>query len=121
MALQIRQEEEDDLEVAMPEQIRNNDLLQAFEDEMNHLVRCVLSVLCFDSCDIILEEIKEEIEDYKYFSVLVDETKDLSKQEQMSFVIRYLYDGEVHEEFMGFRCAEGLDAELLSEGILKVA
>lgn len=36
----------------------------------------------------------------------------------MSFIIRYLYDGEVHEEFMGFRCTEGFDAESLSESIL---
>lgn len=59
-----------------------------------------------------------EIGECKYFAVLVDETKDLSKQEQMSFIIRYLYDGEVHEEFMGFRCTEGFDAESLSESIL---
>ncbi|XP_041464614.1 zinc finger MYM-type protein 1-like [Lytechinus variegatus] len=65
-----------------------------------------------------INEIKEEIGQCKYFAVLVDETKDLSKQEQMSFVIRYLYDEEVHEEFMGFRCADGLDAASLSESIL---
>ena len=69
-------------------------------------------------CDIILDEIKEEIGESQYFSILVDETKDLSKQEQMSFVIRYLFDGEIHEEFVGFRCAEGLDAESLAESII---
>ena len=67
--------------------------------------------------DLVLQEIKSEVADAKLFSVLVDETKDLSKSEQMSIVIRYFFDGEIHEEFLGFRKAEALNAQSLSEYI----
>ena len=39
-----------------------------------------------------------EIEEVKIFSLLVDETKDISKQEQMSIVVRYIdSEGVLHE------------------------
>ena len=47
----------------------------------------------------------------------VDETKDLSKTEQLAFVIRYTYECNVHEEFIGFRATEDLNAESLSRTI----
>ena len=73
----------------------------------------VLEILC----EIILDEITEEIREAEYFTLLVDETKDLSKTEQLSFVIRYIFECDVHEEFIGFRPTEGLDAESLSNAI----
>ena len=67
--------------------------------------------------DIILDEITKEINEAEYFALLVDETKDLSKQEQLTFVLRYVFECEVREEFLGFRVAEGLTAESLSNAI----
>jgi len=67
--------------------------------------------------DIILDEITEEIKEAEYFALLVDETKDLSKQEQLTFVLRYVFNCEVHEEFFGFRAADGLTADSLSDAI----
>lgn len=67
--------------------------------------------------DIILDEITEEVKEAEYFALLVDETKDLSKKEQLSFVLRYVYDCEIYEEFIGFRVAEDLTAEGLSDAI----
>ena len=55
----------------------------------------------------------------EYFALLVDETKDLSKQEQLTFVLRYVFNCEVHEQFLGFRAADidGLTADGLSDAI----
>ena len=40
--------------------------------------------------DMIRNEVCDEVKEVKLFSILVDETKDLSKQEQMSIVVRYV-------------------------------
>nr|XP_023674869.1 zinc finger MYM-type protein 1-like [Paramormyrops kingsleyae] len=48
------------------------------------------------------------------------ETKDLSKKEQMSFVIRYYYNGSVCESFLAFEAAERLDAAALSQKIVQI-
>ena len=45
------------------------------------------------------------------FSVIADETKDLKKKEQLSLVLRYYYNGAVHESFLDFQQATRLDAE----------
>ena len=42
--------------------------------------------------DIILDEITKKIKEAEYFALLVDETKDLSKQEQLTFVLRYVLE-----------------------------
>uniref|UniRef100_A0A3B5B968 DUF4371 domain-containing protein n=1 Tax=Stegastes partitus TaxID=144197 RepID=A0A3B5B968_9TELE len=52
------------------------------------------------------------------FSILVDETKDLKKQEQISLVLRYDYKGIGHERFMHFEHADKLDAAGLTEKIV---
>lgn len=45
----------------------------------------------------------------KQFSVIVDETKDVQKKKQMSFALRYYYNGVVHENFLEFEVAEQMD------------
>ena len=48
---------------------------------------------------------------------MVVETKDLSKTEQLAFVVRYTFECDVHEEFIVFRATEDLNAESLSGAI----
>ncbi|XP_011410008.1 PREDICTED: zinc finger MYM-type protein 1-like [Amphimedon queenslandica] len=54
-----------------------------------------------------------------YFSILADETRDVSKQEQMSFVIRYVSvsNHSIQERFLTFVHATGLDASSLTQYI----
>lgn len=66
----------------------------------------------------IENEIREEIETAQFYAILVDETKDLSKKEQLSFVLRYIFNGMIREEFLCIKSAEGLDAESLSAEII---
>ena len=50
------------------------------------------------------------------FSILADETKDFSKQEQMCFVVRYadMAKGEIHEHFLTYVKAKSPDATSIS-------
>ena len=52
------------------------------------------------------------MKDAGYYSILADESRDCGKDEQMSFVVRYVEsDGSIHEHFMTFIHAKGLNAE----------
>jgi len=62
---------------------------------------------------MILKKISSEVKECVYFSILADETKDISKTEQLSIVLRYFFDGEIKERFLGFTPLNGLDANSL--------
>ena len=64
--------------------------------------------------DMILHQITDEVSMSQYFGLICDETKDLSKAEQLSVVLRYVHDGLIHEEFIGMTCAESVNAESLA-------
>lgn len=68
--------------------------------------------------DMVRTEIISEVKKSEAFSIMVDETKGLSKKEQLSFVIRYYYDREVQESFLNFEAAERLDAAALTEKVI---
>ncbi len=50
---------------------------------------------------------------------MVDETKDVSKKEQMSMVSRYYYRGTVRESLLHIEVAQHLDAAALTEKIIQ--
>lgn len=68
--------------------------------------------------DMVKEEIIKEVKESAQFSVLVDETKDVKKMEQMSFVLGYYYNGVVQESFLEFQEADKLHAASLTEEII---
>lgn len=51
---------------------------------------------------------------------MADETKDISKKEQLSVLVRYIHIGLIHERFIGYIHATELDAYALTEYILQV-
>ena len=54
------------------------------------------------------------------FTVLVDETKDVSKKEQMSISLRYIDDKAItHEHFLTYVHVESVTAESLTKYIVK--
>lgn len=67
---------------------------------------------------MVTEEIIQEVKKSTQFSVIVDETKDVQKKEQISFVLRYYYNGVVHESFLEFAEAERLHAAALTDKII---
>lgn len=68
--------------------------------------------------ELIVKDIKEEITEAKYYSIIADESKDLSKKEQLTLVLRYVYKGLIHEEFLGFTLATDLTSNGLKDFIV---
>lgn len=62
---------------------------------------------------MVRDKISKELQKCEYFAIMVDKTKDISKIEQLSVVLRYYLDGIIYERFMGFRAAGTLCATSL--------
>ena len=63
----------------------------------------------------------DEVRQAGYFSLMADETKDMSKQEQLAIVVRYVdKEGMINERFLTFVQATSLNAESLSNYLIKV-
>lgn len=60
----------------------------------NELIRC-----CGED---VLEVIKQRVTEAKYYSVIFDETTDISHTSQLSLSLRYVHDNDVREDFVGF-------------------
>ena len=58
--------------------------------------------------------ISREISQAGCFAIMVDETKDWSKSEQLSFVSRYIHGGAIKEEFIGFEKVDRLNADRMT-------
>lgn len=67
--------------------------------------------------NMVREQISSEIEEAGLFALIVDESKDVSKKEQVSVVARYLHNDAALEEFLHFTPADGLDADSLLKTI----
>ena len=65
--------------------------------------------------DAIRDEIIDEIQTVKNFSILADEVTDCSNLEQVSIVIRFVdRDKTIREEFLGFIAVEHITGEALA-------
>ena len=63
-------------------------------------------------------KIREKLRTARYFTIIADETKDISKSKQLSFVLRYVFNGNTHERFISYtNCAE-LNADSLTLQVL---
>ena len=69
--------------------------------------------------EMIRKQLRDEVKDAEHFAILVDESKDISKKEQISVIVRYLNteSERVVEEFLHFTPADGLDANSLFASI----
>ena len=69
--------------------------------ENRHYIKQVAKVLC-------------------YYSVMVNESKDVSGKEQLSVVVRYLYQNNIHEEFLDFARLREFNANYLKDKLVQV-
>ncbi len=65
--------------------------------------------------EMVRSSIINEVKESGVFSIMADETKDTKKKEQISFVLRYYYQGAVKESFLHFESADQLDAAGLTK------
>ena len=74
-----------------------------------HIQNSIISLLA----ESLRSKIREELRTARYFTIIADETKDISKSEQLSLVLRYVFNGNTHERFISYtNCAE-LNAEAM--------
>lgn len=73
-----------------------------------------------DVCNsIIIRKIVENVNASKCFTVLADETSDISTSEQLSICVRYIgNENKLHEEFLQFFVVESLSGVDLASSIL---
>ena len=69
---------------------------------------------------LIKKDILNDVQISKWFSLLVDESRDIAKIEQLSVCLRYIKDGSPREEFIGFWETDGLSAIKLCDQIIKI-
>jgi len=62
---------------------------------------------------MIINKISSELDKSMYFAIMIEETKDITKTEQLSVVVRYYYNNEIKERFLGFTPLKNLDANAL--------
>ena len=68
---------------------------------------------------LVSEKIDNEVISFKYFSVIVDSTPDISHNDQLSVIVRYVTeDGLSVERFLCFTKNTGHTGEKLSEAVL---
>ena len=68
------------------------------------------------AADVVLKEITEEIKDSEGYAVIADETRDISKVEQLALCLRYVSKNlDVKEHFVGFSELSDLDPKALAD------
>ena len=78
----------------------------------------IQNLLINTSASIIRQQISFMVQQCGYFSIIADESRDSSKQEQLGLPLRYVYGGEEKESFAGFNACLGMDARSLCTDIL---
>lgn len=68
----------------------------------------------------IKKSIIAEVKEARFFSLLVDETKDCSKKEQIVIILRYFYEGCIKERAVGAYHMKDLTAASLSKFIIEI-
>lgn len=104
---------------------KDNVLLHEYFVENKNHYRYVSATYTNDILNIMAQQVLLNIINYikeaGIFSILVDETQDLSRHEQVSFIIRFVDDSfQIHEKFLGFYKTSHTDSETLANLIKKV-
>lgn len=83
---------------------------------------CIQNEIISTCGDIILKKLVKEVNESRYFSVLADETTDISVKEQITICVRYLVgtgkEMNIHESFLTFTEFTSLKGENLASAIL---
>ena len=69
--------------------------------------------------NIVLQNITKDVNESVYFSIIVDETADISRTEEVSICLRYLKDWDIKETFIGFFPTETTEGKVLCELVKK--
>ncbi|XP_037876693.2 52 kDa repressor of the inhibitor of the protein kinase [Bombyx mori] len=76
--------------------------LESSKSNATYISKTVQNELIDVCAEIIQENILQNVREAKYFSILFDETTDISHISQLSLSFRYLHDGIIKEHFVTF-------------------
>ena len=62
-----------------------------------------------------MPKITADIRSIGYYGIVVDESSDISRTEQVSLFFRYIYNGETKETFTGFYSTSATEGQVLYE------
>ncbi|XP_068703957.1 zinc finger MYM-type protein 1-like [Montipora foliosa] len=65
--------------------------------------------------DLVLESFTTVVRKSGYFAIIMDETSDISRTEEVSLCLRYVINGETKETFVGFFATASTEGEVLYE------
>jgi hypothetical protein len=68
--------------------------------------------------NFIRQKLIQEVKNAKFYTVIGDETADVSTVEQFTFCLRYVFEDKVHEKFIEFVPAEDRTGKGLAQLIL---
>ncbi|CAF3062789.1 unnamed protein product [Rotaria socialis] len=92
----------------------DNDLIKSKLKSLQYTHHSIQNELLCLMHDNILSQIVFQIKSATYFSIMMDESVDISRHEQVSLVIRYADDQfHVYERFIGFQRASSTTGEAL--------
>ena len=69
--------------------------------------------------NLVLRRITRDAKSSGHYSIIVDETSDVSRVGQVSLCLRYVVEGETRETFAGFFATESTEGEVLYELVKK--
>ena len=94
----------------------DNELIRRKKDELQYTHYDIQNEIIDLIQQQIINQIKLQINESKYYSVMIDETCDVSKKEQVSLVVRYCdKQFNVYEKFLGFERTGEMSGEALFE------
>ena len=70
--------------------------------------------------DLIIELICKDVRESRWYGIIIDETSDISRDEQVSFCLSYLANGTMKEAFVGFHATKTTDGEALYKLVKEV-
>ncbi|KAH0814367.1 hypothetical protein GEV33_008425 [Tenebrio molitor] len=76
--------------------------LQSAHSNATYISKTTQNALISCCGKVISEKILTNVRASRYYSILFDETTDVSHLSQLSLTLRYVYDGNIHEDFVSF-------------------
>lgn len=90
------------------------------QDGPSYLSSKIQNDIIHSIADVLKEQIEFEIRNCSFVSIILDETPDVSRREQLCVILRYFYDNDIHDRFLGFiDVSTDRTAEKLTEIILE--
>ncbi|KAM7284788.1 hypothetical protein ISCGN_001882 [Ixodes scapularis] len=110
--------------IGPPERETGDDLLrdhlETAPGNATYLSPQIQNEILVASSTLVQQTIVSQVNSAKCFSLLADETTDISGTEQMSVCVRYLLDDKLHEDFLAFVEVTNLSGQGLASTLMRL-